>query len=190
VKFTCAHCEKVGDKPTGEITRARNAGLNLYCDRRCSGLGRRGGKTEAERVEEKRLYDIEYRAQNRAMLKAKKRAYHVRTYDPAEAAIKRKKNMPRHVAYCRRPEYKAKKVVYDRKHRAEKWFGPFAEAAMLATDLNREIKQRMTNHEIKWQNQTSNKSQFRRRATREAAEKTRERKRGRDRRDRHQATLS
>jgi hypothetical protein len=129
-------------------------------------------------VEEKRLYDADYRRKNLRRIKAKQRAYHKRTYDPAKAAVERKRRMPWHVEYCRRPEYKAWKSKYDRRHRATKVYGPFAEAAMLTNDLDREIKQRMTTHDIKWENKTANKAQFRRRG---ATEKERSRPRRCDR---------
>lgn len=163
MKFRCAHCRKAGDKPKGEVNRARAAGLNLYCNRRCSGLGRRDGRTKAERVEAKRLYDLAYRAKNLDWIKSKKRAYFKRTYDPVKAAVERKKNMPRHVEYCRRPEYKRWKTTYDRKYRAKKDFGPFAEAAMLLSDLNLEINGRGDRHEIRYQNGGTNKAQRRKR---------------------------
>ena len=66
-------------------------------------------------MEEKRLYDAAYRKKNLAMLKAKKRAYFKRTYDPVKAAIGRKARMARHVAYCRRPEYREWKRAYDKR---------------------------------------------------------------------------
>ena len=162
MKFKCAHCGKSGDKPTGEINRAKSAGLRIYCDRRCSGLGRRNGKTKAQRVEEKRLYDLAYRAKNLVLLKEKKRAYFKRTYDPVKAAIDRKKRMPRHVEYCRRPEYRRWKSEYNREHRAKE-YGDFAEAYRLVIDLNREIKGRASNAQIKWENGTTNKVIKRRR---------------------------
>lgn len=187
MKFTCAHCGKVADKRAGEVNRARAQGLRLFCDRRCAGLGRRKPrKPTAERKLEKRLYDIAYRAKNRETLKAKKHARHKRTYDPVKAAKVRKARLPYHVQYCRRPEYKRWKSGYDRRHRAKKFYGAFAEVAMLTCDLNREIKGRMTNHEIKWQNRTSNKTQFRRRADK-AKERTRPR--FRDRRRDHPAAV-
>lgn len=173
------------DKPAGEVNRAKTIGLRLFCNRKCSGLGRRKHKTKAQRIKEKRLYDIEYRRKNLALLKAKKRAYHARTYDPVKARIERKKRAKAHAEYCRRPEYKSWKREYDRQHRAKE-YGSFAEAYMLAIDLNREIKGRMTNHEIKWENKTANKTQFRRRADQA---KERSRPRHRDRRDHHQTTL-
>ena len=97
---------------------------------RCSGLGRRKNKTDGQKKQEKRLYDMEYRAKNREMLKRKKRAYFQRTYDPAKAAIERKQGMPQHLEYCRRPAYKEWKRDYDRRLRARE-YGPFADAHML-----------------------------------------------------------
>lgn len=183
MKLNCAHCGKVANKRSADINRARAQGMNLYCDRRCAGLGRRAApKTIAQRKMEKRLYDQAYRRRHRAMLKAKKRAYHLATYDPETERVKRKRRIPLHVEYCRRPEYKRWKSQYDRNYRAKKLFGPFAEAALLTVDLNREIKGRMANHEIRWENQTANKSQFR---ARTAKEEERSRPRHRDRRRDH-----
>lgn len=185
MKIRCAHCGETADKPAGQVNRAKAAGLNLYCDRRCSGLGRRKPPVpKSVKRLLKKLYDQEYRKKNRESIKAKKRAYYARTYDPEKARIERKKTMARHVEYCRRPEYKRWKSAYDRRYRAKREYGPFAEVAMLTIDLNRAIKERMTTHEIKWQNGTTNKTQFRRRA---GPEKERSRPRHRDRRDRHSA---
>ncbi len=103
----CAYCHAQLFKLTGEINRAAKIGALLYCNRLCAGRGRRKGKSKEQCVAEKRLYDIAYRAKNRAMLKVKKAAYFQRTYDPAKAAVERKKRMPRHVEYCRQPRYKA-----------------------------------------------------------------------------------
>ena len=176
MKFRCAHCGKTADKAAGHVNRARERGLNLYCGRRCSGLGRRTGKTKAQRKEEKRLYDIEYRAKNLETIKVKKRAYFQRTYDRKAAAEYRKQRMHLHVEYCRRPEYKAWKREYDRKYRAKE-FGAFAEAYMLTIDLNRAIKGVMTNEQIKWENGTANKAQFRKREGKEGQERGRPRHR-------------
>lgn len=162
MRYRCAHCGTTADKAAGHVKRARERGLNLYCDRRCSGLGRRQGKTKAQQVAEKAAYDAAYRAKNGAMLKQKKAARHKATYDPAKAAVERKKRMPLHVEYCRRPEYRAWKKEYDRRHRAEE-FGDFAEAYMLTLDLNREIKGRVSSHEVKYQNGGTNKAQRRKR---------------------------
>jgi hypothetical protein len=187
MKYRCAHCGKLAERSAGHVNRSRRLGMALYCGRRCFGLASRTHKTKAQKVEEKRLYDAAYRTKNRAMLKAKKRAYYLRTYDPAKAAAQRKLKMPRHAEYCRRPEYKRWKQGYDKKYRAKKWYGPFAEAAMVAIDLNREIKGRITNYEIKWENKTSNKTQFR---DREAQGPKRGDSRPRHRSRPHQAAVS
>jgi len=183
--FRCAHCGKRAQKEAGHVNRSRELGLRLFCGRRCAGLGRRKHKTKAQRVAEKREYDAEYRRKNLARIKADKKAYFQRTYDPEKARIERKKRMPKHVEYCRRPEYKVYKSKYDRKYRANK-FGVFADAYLLTVDLNRAIKERSTNEQIKWENCTANKAQFRRRA---AGQKERSRARNRDRRDRHSAPV-
>jgi len=125
--------------------------MRLFCGRRCSGLAKRKRVPKSVKRVLKGIYDAEYRKRNRALLKAKKHAYFVRTYDPAQARVERKKRAGAHAEYCRRPEYKRWKSTYDRRHRSEKFYGPFAEVAMLTADLNREIKGRMTNHEIRWQ---------------------------------------
>lgn len=179
MRYKCAHCGKTADRPADHINRSRKH----YCGRRCFGLARRTGKTKTERVAKKRLYDLEYRRTNLETIKAKKHAHHLSTYDPEKERIKRKRRMPSHVAYCQRPEYRKWKSEYDRSYRAKKLFGPFAEAAKLVVDLNREIKARMTNHEIKWQNLTANKAQFRRRQGKEETERSRPRHRNRRRSD-------
>lgn len=167
MRYRCAHCGKLADKAAGHVNRAQAAGLKLYCNRRCSGLGRRKHKTKAQKREEKRLYDIEYRANNLETIKAKKRAHFQKTYDRKAAAEYRKQRMHLHVEYCRRPEYRAWKREYDRKYRAKE-FGDFAEAYMLTLDINREIKGRTTNAQVKYENGCTNKSQRREREAHQA----------------------
>lgn len=162
MKYRCAHCGKVADRPAGHVNRSRAQGLRLFCGRKCSGLAKRKHKTVAQKKEEKRLYDIEYRAKNLEWIKAKKRAHFQKTYDRKAAAEYRKQRMHLHVEYCRRPEYRAWKREYDRKYRAKE-FGAFAEAYMLTLDLNREIKERTSRHEVKYQNGATNKAQRRKR---------------------------
>ena len=94
--------------------------------------------------EAKADYDREYRRKNRARLKVAHAAYFQRTYDPKKAAIERKKNMPKHVEYCRQPEYKAWKKKYDKQCRSKK-FGDFAEAHQLLVELTKEINRQMPN---------------------------------------------
>src|SRR6266481_5369146 len=99
MKFTCAHCGKRRDKHPNAVNRAQRDGLRLFCDRRCSGLGRRKHKPKAQRIAEKRIYDTEYRQKNLARITERKAAYFQRTYDPELARIVRKERMPKHLAY-------------------------------------------------------------------------------------------
>lgn len=185
MKIKCDHCGRSTEKEPGAVNRAKKIGAKLYCGFRCCGLARRKYKTKTQKIEEKRLYDREYRRKNLAVITAKKAAYHKRTYDPAKAAVERKKRMKFHVEYCRRPSYKLWKREYDRRRR-DGMYGAFADAARLTIELNREIKERATNEQIKIQNGTWSKPQQRRRADK-APERSRPR--FRDRRDRHQTAI-
>lgn len=160
----CAHCEKAVKQPPGAINRALRIGAPIYCDRVCSGLGRRHHKTKEQKVSEKRQYDMEYRRKNRKLLKTKKRAYFQATYDPVKAAKVRKARMPLHVAYCRQPAYVRWKRRYDASYRAQRMFGPFAESFLLLKRLERVVASRATKYEIGLANGTINKAQLRRRA--------------------------
>lgn len=160
-KPKCAWCRTLVPQKWGAINRALKLGAPIYCDRVCAGLGRRKNLTAAEKKEAKRLYDIDYRARNLKKIKAGKRAHHKKTYDPKAAAVVRKKRMPLHLEYCRRPEYKEYKQAYDQSYRAKKVYGPFAEAFLAQVDLDREIKDRVTGHEIRTANGTLNKKKER-----------------------------
>lgn len=147
----------------GAIGRAAKIGAPLYCGRECAGVARRKHKSTEQKRAEKAAYDAARRVELADQLKAAKREYHKRTYDPVKAAVERKAKMPRHVEYCRRPEYRAKKRAYDIRHRAAQDYGPFAEAAMVLRDLETEILSRATRYEIDLQNGKLNKSTRRKR---------------------------
>lgn len=161
----CEHCGKSIERRAGHVNRARKVGAKQYCNKTCFGLANRSPiqKTKEQKAAEKRAYDIEYRRKNLAVIKARKRAYFDRTYDPVKAAIERKKIMPRHVEYCRRPEYRAYKKGYDRQYRANKDFGPFADCFLLLTDIDKEVNARMTDYDVRLANGTLNKRQERKR---------------------------
>lgn len=157
MRINCAYCGNEADLHAGHVNRARERGLNIYCNRACAGLGRRSGKTKAQKVAEKAAYDVGYRARNLASIKAKKAERFKRTYDPAQAAIERKKRMPYHVEYCRRPEYREWKSDYDRKYRADKEYGEFAECFLLVMDIRAECLNQMSDYEIRFDKGTLNK---------------------------------
>lgn len=149
MQIACSHCGKTAEKSAGAVNRARKAGLAIYCNRACSGLGRRKHKSKAQKVEEKRLYDMEYRRKNRAMLKAKKAEYFQATYDPEVARIERRKRAAFHAEYCRRPEYREWKREYDRRYRAEKEYGEFADCFLLVMDIRAECLSQQSDYEIR-----------------------------------------
>lgn len=155
-KFKCSQCGKIGKKQSGHLNRSKKIGAPVYCNMRCSGLGRRNGKTKAQKKAEKRLYDINYRLTS-PTLKKRKAAYYQRTHDPVKEAKIRKKRMHLHVKYCQQPEYVAWKKKYDRKYRCQQEFGPFWEAASVLLDLENEVERRISKYEIYRQNGTLNK---------------------------------
>lgn len=143
----------------GAIERARRADAPLYCGRACAGLARRKEPLPiTERKALKAAYDTEYRARNLARIKAQKAAHYQATCDREAERAYRQRTMPRHVEYCRRPEYRAWKRDYDRQYRAKNEFGEFWESALLLTDLDTEIGARITRSEVYAQNGTQNKS--------------------------------
>lgn len=157
-------CQWCGDPFKRRLAHFVRSGPNAYCSRECAGYGRRKEKSDAQKRAEKSEYDSQYRQEKRAIIKARKAEYFQRTYDPQKAAVERKKRMPYHVEYCRRPEYRAKKHEYDIHYNAKRAFGPFGEAFVILNQLDAAIKSRMSKYEIRIQQKTLNKSQQRKRA--------------------------
>jgi hypothetical protein len=164
VAVVCAHCGAEAMKEAGGVNRARRAGAPLYCGQACSGLARRKHKTAAQKQAEKKAYDQKRRLALIDEIKAAKRAYHVRTYDPAVAAIKRKERMPKHVEYCRRPAYRQKKKAYDHVYNAKRGYGPLWEAQLLVLDIRNAVLERQSDYEIRLAKGTLGKTQQRKRA--------------------------
>jgi hypothetical protein len=153
------------------MNRAGGIGAPLFCGRTCSGLARRkddkltGDKWRAHKA----AYDKARRDKLGASLLAEKRAaYHARVEREGAALRAKQKayrdaNMARHVEYCRRPEYRMAKVAYDRRYRADKEYGPFADAFLVLQDVEFEIASRASRQEIYEQNGIVNKSLKRKR---------------------------
>ncbi len=145
---TCQHCNKQFERAIGALNRAKRAGAPLYCGMKCSELGRRANKPKAQRRKEKAEYDKARRNELRDEIREQKRAAYYANHKESlgKHAKYRKKRMPKHVEYCRRPEYKEKKVEYDRKHRAAE-YGEFAETYLLLLEVEKEIRSRATSYE-------------------------------------------
>lgn len=157
VSIACDQCGKKVEKTVGAVNRARAIDAHLYCSKMCVGLARRQWKSIEQKKAEKAEYDRWYRAINYRKLKKQKAAHYARTADREKEREIRQRRMPQHVEYCRRPEYKAKKKSYDRKRRAAE-YGEFADAYLLALDVDREVKVRMTRYEIYQENGRLNRS--------------------------------
>lgn len=140
-------------------TKAQQIGSPNYCSKTCAGLARRSGKSEEQKKQEKSEYDRLYREIDKQTKKIKRAEYFQKTYDPAKAAIKRKERMPKHVEYCRRPEYREYKKGYDENYRAKKNYGSFWESAIILKHIENIVDNRLGKND----NNLINKSQKRKR---------------------------
>lgn len=148
VKVKCAQCRRTFQKSVGAYNRAQRIGAPLYCTRECAGLARQKDNPVTPRNPNwkamKAAYDKKRRTEKADELKAKKKAAYA-IYGPLhrdKEREKRKQNMPRHIEYCRKPEYKKKKQKYDREVRVAE-YGEYAESYELLEELVKEIKRQM-----------------------------------------------
>lgn len=121
--------------------------MKLFCSRACFGVSRRKNKSAEQRRAEKASYDKALRCSMGDFLRAKKRDKYHRTKDREKERITRQKRMPKHVEYCRRPEYRALKHEYDIK-RAGMAYGEYAECWRLLIELTQLIRETMPRYEI------------------------------------------
>lgn len=134
----------------GEINRAKAAGLNLYCDRKCAGLGRRSNETEEEKKFIKYLYDRFIFLADETLKQKKSERFKIDYRDnPDKYKAIRQRRMKDHIEYCRRPEYKAKKKVYDQQYRSKKLYGQHWESAILLRELGNIVDNRLAKAEQK-----------------------------------------
>lgn len=161
--YNCPQCREETIKPIGDYNRALKRGYTPCCSMDCAGLRRRSNKTSAQKKEEKRIYDIKYKTENKEKLKKEKKLWFRKTYNPEKAAIERKKNMARHVKYCQSSKYKEWKKQYDTKYRAKKNYGEYWESFVLLSSLKDEIYSRVDWYTIKYESGLLNKQQQRRR---------------------------
>lgn len=146
-------CPQCGDSfvaETGRANRADKIGAPLYCGRVCAGLARRLAvpKTPEQKKAEKAAYDKARRERLGEVLRGRKcSAYYANHSEMLRRlAAYRVKRMPYHVEYCRQPEYKAKKHIYDLQRNSAE-YGEFAEAHRLLVDLEKEIRSQATAYE-------------------------------------------
>ena len=142
IKVKCAQCRRTFQKSVGAYNRAMKINSPLYCSQKCCGLARKMPVDEKKRL--KAEYDKKRRTEKAEELKAQKKAAYALwgpLHRDKEREI-RKKNMPKHIEYCRQPEYKEWKKKYDRKLRLSE-YGEYAECYELLEQLVKQIKQQM-----------------------------------------------
>jgi hypothetical protein len=164
INCVCPHCGAGFAATVSSVNRANRRGAPKFCGKACAGLSRRSQKTDAEKREAKAGYDAKRRADFADRIKAEKAEYYRRTKDPVKEAAVRKMRMPKHVEYCRRPEYRARKQEYDQEHRAKKLHGDLWEAAILTLKIRRACLELFDDTEIRRQKCTLNKKSNRRRS--------------------------
>jgi len=148
VKVKCAQCRKSFQKTVSAYNRAQRIGSPVYCSRKCSSLARQKDNPVTPRNPNwksmKAAYDKNRRTEKAEELKAQKKAAYALwgpQHRDKEREI-RKKNMPKHIEYCRQPEYKEWKKKYDRRVRVAE-YGEYAESYELLEELVKEIKRQM-----------------------------------------------
>jgi hypothetical protein len=132
----CPYCGKQADKPLGAINAAKKRNENIYCSRVCAVYGRRKNKTKEQLKKEKAEYDKE------------------------KSRIERKKNMQRHVEYCRSPEYRKKKKIYDQIHRAKKNYGELYECSIMLNELESNVNNRLAKSELNLINKSNKRKKI------------------------------
>lgn len=155
----CPICGCEFEISTGHYNRAQKLGLNNYCGKVCSGIGRRVSKTAEQKKKEKAKYDKQYREKNIEAKTKKAKAYYENNKPEIlkKMRVYRKRTMPRHVEYCRQPKYKAYKKDYDKQYRAKKLFGDYWESAIILTELEAEYDNREAFKQNKFHNKNAQK---------------------------------
>lgn len=160
----CPVCGEKFSRRLAYYKVAQRKGLNSYCSKKCSGIGRRDGKTVEQKKKEKAEYDKKFRYYHKDGIKQRKAAAFKIDYaaNPEKYREQRKKRYPKHLEYLRTPEYKAWKKEYDLKYLAKKDYGAFSEAAILLSELEKFLVQNMPS-ELRFQMGITNKTQKRKR---------------------------
>lgn len=159
MKTNCAHCNKEFEIYIGHYNRAKKLGRPVYCDKICSGFGRRKHKTEEQKKREKAEYDKIYSEKNKEKKKRWVVEYRKRPHVKELERQARKRRSAKHSEYCRQPEYKKWKKEYDLQRQAKLKYDEYWESAVALRKIENEIDR----HQANMENQTYNKSQKRKR---------------------------
>lgn len=113
MEVNCFHCGKETYKTAGHYNRAIKTGAKMFCSKKCFSDSRKTSK--ADKVEKKRLYDIEYRKKNLERITESKKRYYQENYEEIYAKQKRKRDndesRKKHAEYCSGLEYRRKERI-------------------------------------------------------------------------------
>lgn len=163
MKVKCHFCGKRLDISVGQYNyRVLKHGLNVYCNKKCAGLGRRVNRTDEENRMIKYFYDAFRYLIEADRLKKQRAEYFKRDYaaNPEKYRKERQRRMKAHVQYCRQPSYRKKKKVYDQQRVAKKNYGEFWEAAIALRELGAIVDNRKAKQDQKTINKTQNRKRY------------------------------
>ena len=145
ISVKCAHCGSSILKENGAYNKAIKAGLRLFCDKICSGMGRRKIQSDRQKKNRVRDYGMVYRKNNKKRIKEKKASYFKETYDPEKASKERKtpEYREKHNAYLQQPKWVKYKKDYDKEYLAKKLGGKYWESLILCRKIEDEFRKQV-----------------------------------------------
>lgn len=156
----CSICGISYQKETNHYNRAMKLGLNIFCSKVCFGISKR--TTLEEKKAKKAAYDK--KISNTPERKEARKRYFRKAYDSNPDKFKeiRKSRYSKHLEYLNTAEYRSWKKEYDKKYRAEKYYGVFSEAYIILLELETFLVQNAPDG-MKFQMGITNKTQKRKR---------------------------
>lgn len=163
MKCKCHYCGKQIEISIGQYNyRVLKHGLNVYCDRKCAGLGRRVNRTKEEQDLIQYFYWTFRQLSDPDRFKKQRAEYFKKDYaaKPEKYRKERQRRMKDHVEYCRQPKYREKKKVYDEQRVAKANYGEYWEAAIALHKLADIVDNRRAKQEQKTINKTQNRKRY------------------------------
>lgn len=163
VNFICNYCGKTSKRRDAYLKVAAKKGAPVFCDKKCAGLGRRTNETPEEKKAIKYWYDqflnVSMTEDEKELEELQRMVYFQWEYarNPEKHRKRRQERMAAHVEYCRQPEYKVYKQIYDEQYRAKKDYGEYWEAAIVLKNLESIIPHRLADKENKLHNKSITK---------------------------------
>lgn len=139
MKIKCHQCGIEVEKFTGHVNRALKMGNNVYCGRKCEGIGRQKGYTNEDRKKIKHDYDQKRKGLDWMPL-YNAFCFHLDyAANPEKYREIRRKKYPKHLLYLKSSKYRNYKKQYDHVYHAKNKYGAFWEAAILVENIEQLI---------------------------------------------------